>query len=178
MTGPQENNPSDEQLWGRVAQGPPQGPTACPSLLELAAFIDGRASEAERQALESHLADCPACLEAVAEIRSVQADAGDSSALVPATLLESAKGLVAERMRTRRSWALADWRLVGRWSAAAAASIVMGLAGYHTGVKTLMIRQDWTGQLASEMSFGVLGPGGQTESEFELFALTGEEVSP
>ncbi len=178
MAGPQENNPSDEQLWGRVAQGPPQGPTACPSLLELAAFIDGRASEAERQALESHLADCPACLEAVAEIRSVQTDAGDSSALVPAALLESAKGLVTERKRTRRSWALADWRLVGRWSAAAAASIVMGLAGYHAGVKTLMIRQDWTGQLASEMSFGVLGPGGQAGPEFELFALMGEEVSP
>lgn len=175
MTGPQENNPSDEQLWGRVAQGPPQGPTACPSLLELAAFIDGRASEAERQALESHLADCPDCLAAVAEIRSVQTDAG---ALVPAALLESAKGLVTERKRTRGSWALADWRLVGRWSAAAAASIVIGLAGYHTGVKTLMIRQDWRGQLASEMSFGVLGPGGQAESEFELFALTGEEVSP
>ncbi|MHC4446937.1 MAG: anti-sigma factor family protein [Planctomycetota bacterium] len=178
MTEPQENNPSDEQLWGRVAHGPPDSPTACPSPLELAAFIDGRASEAQRQALESHLADCPACLEAVAEIRSVQTEAGDSSVLVPATLLESAKGLVTERKRTRRSLVLADWRLIGRWSAAAAASIVMGLAGYHAGVKTLMIRQDWTGQHTSEMSFGVLGPGEQGEPEFELFALTGEEVSP
>lgn len=49
---------------------------ACPELEELAAFVDGKLSGAERDAVVEHLASCEACYEVYAETLRIQEDLG------------------------------------------------------------------------------------------------------
>src|SRR5436190_14122404 len=62
-----------------------QTDAACPSPLELAAYIDGRADEALAERIEVHLARCAMCLELVRAIRLAKDD--DSLPFVPPSVL-------------------------------------------------------------------------------------------
>src|SRR5262245_35265455 len=72
----------------------PLDQTACPTALELAAYIEGRADELLVDRMDVHLARCPACLELVRQIRSAEVESSDSMIFVPPHLLEAAMGLV------------------------------------------------------------------------------------
>lgn len=67
-----EDDSTDRQLWKKFrSEGElAPGKSACPDANELGAFLDGRLSGAEREAIERHLLDCDPCLEALVEVRA------------------------------------------------------------------------------------------------------------
>ncbi len=178
MSTPHEPHPSERQLWQRVSSPRLAPSAACPSLIELAAYLDGRTSGRPRDSIEAHLADCSECRTAVLEIRSLLDERAESTPLVRPAVIESARALVASAQRgatgppPRRD---TPWPWLARWSLSAAATIGVCLIGYQTGLTTLDARGTSAARLAAEMSFGVLGLNGD-DSEFELLTLAVEEV--
>jgi len=49
----------------------PEASCVCPDALTLAAYLDGTMTHGERETLESHLAKCRKCAQAVAELRDI-----------------------------------------------------------------------------------------------------------
>jgi anti-sigma factor RsiW len=164
-------NDSDErQLVERFARGLRQAPASCPSELELAAYADGRASEAEAVRIEAHLALCAKCLEGVIQARQLAA----ATPAAPSQLTSRAKALVAGWRPTsvRRRW-----RTVASWAAAAAAAGALGFAGLRAGTAASKARQEAAASVGTELSFeapeqylallssddvlGILAPRGQ-----------------
>src|SRR5262245_34980007 len=90
-------DPLERKLWERFA-GLPGPPGACPSELELAAYLDGRLADAARDEVEAHLVLCAECREAVSEARSDEA-----LPFVSAAVIESAKALVSRSALVQRS---------------------------------------------------------------------------
>ncbi|MEE8459348.1 MAG: hypothetical protein V3S08_05725 [Phycisphaerales bacterium] len=125
---PRDSQFNDEQLlWRQFTKTLPQRPAACPPLLELAGWIDGRATGPDAEAAETHLAECAVCRELVR----------------PAC--------------TERGLRLAHWLQVGGWGMAAAASIAICVVGYQVGSGRPMLDSATTDAiLLSEMSFGLL----------------------
>jgi len=154
---PRDSQFSDEQLlWKQFAAALPQRPSPCPTLLELAAWIDGRATGPDAEAAETHLARCAGCRELV---RQARADVAGRIG-VPAGVVEAARMLVATGsapMGTERGMRLADWLQFGGWGMAAAASIAICVVGYQVGSGRPMLDTAATDAiLLSEMSFGLL----------------------
>lgn len=145
-------NPQDQQLWRRFSR--PRGPAGpCPDENDLAAYLDGQASAAVAARIERHMARCGDCLAAVREIRAV---------LVPP--------------KARRVWFA-----VARWSAAAAAAVLIALAGFFAGSATYRSRHRTDAALVAEMSFETVRPQDETVLSAEdddldaLLAWTGGE---
>ena len=69
----------------------------CADELELAAYVDGACDSKQRQALETHLADCKFCLTQVSFLMS--ASDWSASGDVPGWLLTKAKNLVSDRQK-------------------------------------------------------------------------------
>ena len=168
MTDTNRNEPSDQELWGMVE--PPPAAGACPSLIELAAYIDGRLPAGGHERVETHLAGCHVCLAAVGEIRAASAEAPEVE--VPEPVLDSAKALRPEPAVPGR-WRLAEWLTVG---AAAAASIAVGVVGYQAGIRSVVPEAALAAELTTEISFGVMDPAGPDDSELALFGLGLEEA--
>lgn len=163
---PDESRSSDEQsLWERYARGLP-APAACPPVIDLAAWLDGGAG-AGPEAVETHLAECGVCREAVAGIRLERAEVAGRVVVAPAGVLAAAKMLVETRRgpaASRRGLRLADWLAPaigpGRWGMAAAASIAICFVGYRVGSGRPMLDTVTTDDLLlAEMSFGLLNGG-------------------
>jgi hypothetical protein len=155
---PRDSQFSDEQLlWKQCAAALPQRPSPCPPILELAAWIDGRATGPDAEAAETHLAECAGCRELV---RLARAEAA-SHIGAPAGVVKAARMLVATGsapVGTERSLRLADWLQVGGWGMAAAASIAICVVGYQVGSGRPILDTVATDEiLLSEMSFGLLG---------------------
>ena len=159
---PRDSQFSDEQsLWKQFAAALPQRPSPCPPILELAAWIDSRATGSDAEAAEMHLAECAGCRELV---RPAHAEvAGRIGA--PAGVVEAARMLVATGsapVETGRGMRLADWLQFGGWGMAAAASIAICVVGYQVGSGRPMLDTAATDEIMlSEMSFGLLDAGGQ-----------------
>ncbi len=157
---PSDSRSRDEHLlWKQFADMLPARPGPCPPALELAAWVDGRAAGPDAQAVETHLAACGICREAVAGIRQARADVAGSLIGVPANVIAAAKTLV-EPVPARSGLRIADWLQVGGWGMAAAASIVICVVGYQVGSGRPMLDTAATDDiLLSEMSFGLLDVG-------------------
>lgn len=106
-----------------------------------AAYVLGSLSAADRREFEAHMADCPACQEAVGELSGMpgllsQLDRSEVAAINEAdqTSAEMAPGLLPSLLATVR-WRRRRSHLM-TWSAAAAAAVVLaigvfvGVAGY------------------------------------------------
>ncbi len=160
MTDHDPIDPLEQQLWARFA-GPPSPPGArgavCPSALELAAYVDGRLEEAERDALEEHLARCAVCRESVDETRV--AGAGEPMLFVTAALAESIRALVGSRPAAQRR----GWAAAARWSFAAAASFAMALLAFQAGASSAGAARPAEDLVLGEMTFGLLGSAEQSE---------------
>lgn len=92
---------------------------SCADDTRLAAYVDGGLEANARRSLESHLADCTACLQKVSFL--MQATDWGAPADAPGWLVNKARELVPESRRVR-VWF--DWR----WATASAAAIlVIGL---------------------------------------------------
>ncbi len=148
MSNADWENLSDAELWRRFAVLPAATDTRgdCPDDIELAAFLDGRMTEAEVDRFEKHLAGCPTCLAAVRETRAIGAAA---TIVPPVELLHHAKRLVVAPRRHA-------WRTVAWWTSTAAAAVVLAVAGYTAGSSTQQNRQLAERKVAEEVSFGLI----------------------
>lgn len=95
----------------------------CPDPALLAAYLDGRVNENQRQALEGHLADCGYCLRSVAGAIS---DLGQPATSTPAWLREKAEAQARPAKPGTRRWV---WALA---PALAAALLIAVLAKLPT----------------------------------------------
>jgi anti-sigma factor RsiW len=175
MTDHDPIDPQEQQLWARFA-GPPSPPGAgaeagaCPSAVDLAAYLDGRLAEAERDVLEAHLALCGPCRELVYEGRETAAD--EALAFVPPSLIETIRAL-------RRSSPAAQqrgWAAAARWSFAAAASLTMALLAFQAGASAAGAARPAEDVVLSELSFGLLSPAESWEPGLD--PLPAEEDLP
>ena len=97
MNGYEPQDDADRLLWRRFARPARAAGAGCPDELSLAAWLDGQAPPGQAEQIEAHLAGCPACLEAVIELRATLA-AGPM--LAPPQVVERAASAVA---RDRKS---------------------------------------------------------------------------
>ena len=170
MTDIKHNEPNDRELWRMVDSGSSPAAGSCPSLVELAAYIDGRLPPGDHERIETHLGGCRVCLAAVSEIRVGSAQI--PGAEVPEAVIDSAKALRPAPVYPSR-WRLAEWLTVG---AAAAASIAVGVVGYQAGIRSVVPESALAPELTTEISFGVMDPAGPDDSELALFGLGLEEA--
>ena len=163
MTDAPHNNENDRKIWERVRrQLPRQSRSSCPDAIELAAYLDGNASEGPTHDLEDHLSTCPACLDALGELRVLM---GGTPGAAPLGVIDRAKGLIAEQARPVRR---ARWRFpwperlafprLGysfRLAAAGVAVAVVCVTGVHLGQSTLMNHIEIRQSSLSAVSFKV-----------------------
>lgn len=72
MTTDRERDAAVDRLLGAALRTPANAPGACPPADELAAFVEGTLSAAERDAFERHAAICARCHQALAVIGSTE----------------------------------------------------------------------------------------------------------
>ena len=145
------NQREDQKLWRRFVADSASSTSPDPSDLDAelwAAYLDGRASRQEVEAIEQHLASHPSELDALIELRGLQ-ETGDAYAVVPASLLTAAKqigpfservggggGSVEVGVSSGRRWEMTTrWRWV-QWPVAALLMLSTGLVGYAAGQGT------------------------------------------
>lgn len=159
-------HPPDQELWHQLTSTPRRGPEAeCPDELTLASYVDGQMAPVDVELLESHLCQCDHCLQAIAEVRQQLATGSEALTFVPRGTVDAAKALVSapERVRTR------TWAMAVRWTGAAAACVLISLAGWHAGTATTasasltargsgqdVARPDDDTNMWSELTLGVL----------------------
>lgn len=126
------------RLWRRWRAAAATAVSAgdCPDPMTIAAHLDGRTTPGERERLEHHLASCPACLEALIELRAA---AGDEPAPLPGAMRERALSLVPAQARA--PW-LAWLRLLPRL--VYEPSLLLSAAGYGTAVVAIVLA-GWAG---------------------------------
>ncbi len=173
MSEHERQDEADSRLWQRLAAsaGSPSGP--CPDATDLASYLDGRSSDETAERIEGHLASCEQCLAAVRELRSLLSP---GPVLPPATLIERAKSLVpadaardARRTAGRRDVA---WRRMSRWAAAAAAAVLISVAGFRTGLAAGRDPAREEMALVRELTFGLEEtPDGQAWMDDEVTLL-------
>jgi hypothetical protein len=162
-------DPQELALW-QCARAAPSPSGACPPQEELAAWIDGRLPAARRELLEGHLAACPECLEAVADIRVILAGPME---LPPPAVVESALALVSPPKALR----LPDWRSAGGWALRLAASIAVCVTAWRAGSIAFASGDAPAETLESEISFGMFD-GHPQEWAIEALGVAIEEVRP
>ena len=178
MSTDQPTNEYEQELWERYAPAatPAAPPGECPPLIELAAFADGRLDDAQRAAVEAHLADCPDCRAAIGDV-ATEVFGAETLQFAPGRVIDAAKALVGRRRRPQAPAAIARaagaW---GRWGLAAAASIAISFVGFRAGSAWVepggSVAED---TLLTEMSFGIVHIG---EPDHNLLMQPFEEASP
>jgi anti-sigma factor RsiW len=144
-----------------------------PTLLDLAAYIDGAATESQRQSIQAHLAACAACREAVHDAQEARLQGSGSLTFVPQHVLDAAMNLVPSPQhepvsaRHRRIWPAASIRF-----AAAAAAVAVCVVGHAVG-GMLTMSQDPSESLDAAASFGLVDSDSSDAepTETELLAL-------
>jgi len=117
----------------------------CPSDTELASYVEQRVSADERARIESHLADCDACLDQVACLARLP-DMAPVPAVSPA-LLSRAERLGAT---ARRGWPAP----VLRWGSLAAAACLIVAVGLHLRQASGPVVRDAPGDAAPAVPQG------------------------
>jgi len=159
------HNSADEHLWRRFraaadATPGPQGP--CLDELTLASYLDGQIGAGEIEAVELHLAHCASCRAAVAELRGLLE--APATVMPPADFAARAAHIVA---RTQGRPGL--WRRAARWSAVAAAVLIVAWGGYTAGRKTHESRQAAAVAVARRATFDLDLNGEQIAASVDAF---------
>ena len=147
---------------------------ACPPLLELASYLDGRLAADARMRVEAHLARCDDCLEAICETRTLMS--------VPGT--PDVRALIVERARSLRSgdppviettpWRIGPWLAVGQWGVAAAAAIALCLFSYRAGTASAGNEAEASDEFVNAVSFGAFDLDDELSLELEAALLNRE----
>ncbi len=156
------------------ASGMPGGAASCPSLLELAAYCDGNASEDEAHAMEFHLSRCSSCLELARDYRESPTEEEAAMRFIPSHVLTNAMALVGVETEAivPPRWGWPVWNSWIRRGAALAASVAIGVVGHSIGAAMSDSRQAVAEGANNEMLFGMIDSSSQGESVSELFALS------
>ena len=93
MDQPRPTNPSDRQLWEAFSSELPVDSVSCPDPMVVAAWADGTLEAEDHERLETHLAGCAACRQAVALLRL---ESGEGDVPVTPAVLAAARALAAE----------------------------------------------------------------------------------
>ncbi len=140
-----ERGDGGRALWVRhTATTTPAG--SCPEVLELAAFLDGRLTGAERDALEGHLAGCERCLGPVV----AETQEGVPAATPPASLVARARLAVSLAPRDAPAWL---WS--GLAAGVAAALVVTSWVGFQAGRSAAESERHVARAMAAELTFGL-----------------------
>jgi len=127
----------ERRLWQRWRALGEESPVAEPDAMLLAAYAEGRLSEADAEPVEAWLAELPDALSDVVAARTA-----DQSRLVDERILDKAGGLVpgpATRSAKvlpfppRRPQRLPQWRTALTWSSIAASLLCASLVGFSMG---------------------------------------------
>jgi len=157
-----------------------------PSLMDLAAFLDGRIDDSQRRAIERHLTECPMCREAAHDFQQARAEEDQPLVFVPPQVIASAMALVNEphslhpaHHQSRRGSTI--WMTAVRRGAAVAAVVAICFTGHWVGSAMSAGRTNTTtGQdsLDDAMSFGLVdSTNEQSGGESDLFALALTEAA-
>ena len=115
----------------------------CLDELALASYLDGLADAREVERVDSHLASCPRCRRSLLDARGLRGE--------PA----APEGLLGARARRLvPAWPRSRWQRGAGWVAAAAAAVVIGLAGLQAGSAFHRARVRTDGVLLTEITFG------------------------
>ncbi len=183
MAEPTDHNPNEIRLWRRYADGLEPSDGTCLPELELAGYLAGRLGDAGQARVEAHLAECPACLEAVLETRALlETDA--AGFIAPAEAVRRAQALVSgpshqeqEVYRAAmRHWLAPNWTLWGQRAAAAVAGLALCLVGYRVGLTPsgAALQAEHEQLFLSEASFGLYGVNEGVDENLLPLELEGE----
>jgi len=160
---------ADRLLWQRyVAAAGREGAGACPDAVDVAAWLEGRATPSLAERIEGHLAGCGKCLQAVEDLRAILAA---PPVAAPRRVLERAEALARAAARPT-----VLWLRVGRWAGMAAAAVLVAYAGFAAGVATREGRQAVQAAVVHEATFGLVDGQDDDLLGDELLALM--EVQP
>lgn len=173
MNGSRDEFREARELWKRARHGAPAGGhSPCPGPNELAAYLDGAAHGALRNAIEEHLRFCPTCVEAAAGVRALLR-AGPAP--VHSSVFEKAKGLVASPVADERSAGgiaalyhfFSLMRASAAWGAAAALIVAACAAGFTMGRETFPApRADESALVSNGVPSSVVAEFGLLEQQF------------
>ena len=150
---------------------PAQPASGCPALVDLAAYLDGRTSADQTDAIELHLARCSLCLEAVREYQQMCDEVEQPLVLVPPRVIERAMALMPRQ-------AAPQWWVATRRAAAIAASIAVCAVGYQVGgaIASPATAASTVDETAT-MFFGLLDEESELETADDLLFIEEGEVS-
>lgn len=160
----------DRRLWQRWRALGEKSPVAEPDALLLAAYAEGRLSEAEAEAVETWLAATPEALDDVAAARSTYRHPPrlvyehileKASDLVPGTAAPASAVIVPFRPRAPQR--LPQWRKALAWSSIAASLIGASLVGFSLGSDAY---SNLSGTQATDTTTDGLGAPGLDSSYF------------
>lgn len=154
-----------------------------PSLLDLAAYLDGTIADSQRPLVEHHLAECEVCREAVDDFQEARSEAGEPLVFVPPQVIAAAMALVSEpealhpaHHQGRRRSSL--WLTVARRTAAVAAAVAICFVGHFVGSAMSAGATNTQDSLDDAMSFGLADSSAeQAGTESDLFALALTEAA-
>lgn len=165
MADSPNHDPNEIRLWRQcAASGKGERAGACPGAVELAAYLDGGLSAEAAATLEAHLVRCPACLDAVVELRELRAGEAPAGFIAPETVAARAKALVPNVLSEQeavyraavRHWLAPNWSVWGQRAAALAAGLALSFVGYHFGATSARTTAA-EDLLLAEASFGLYG---------------------
>jgi anti-sigma factor RsiW len=163
---PEPREPDERRLWERyvAATSGADGAPATPDELELAAYLDGRASPEAMARVERWLEHDPTAPATIRELRSLLAREQASPMLVPPAVMQKATTLVSEPSRAEISVLTRSLGRVAGWSLAAAAMVAVATVGYHGGTLAAPVAAD-SADLATELSFGLTNDAILTDTD-------------
>ena len=150
------------ERWREAAAG--EGRSPCPGDNDLAEYLDARALKKHSREIEEHISSCPACSDALVEMRSLL---GGQLMDVPSGVKKRARDLVQARSE-RASAAVVRFparpaapfeflRVSAGWAAAAVLIVVACAAGTALGTGTNQNRRAMASAALSETILDVPG---------------------
>jgi len=136
------NDKRDERLWWEKYRRNRVGGerSDCPGTEALAAFIDGRITETEKTAIETHLAGCGNCLNTVIETRALLRE---TIRPAPEAVVERARALMESRRDRKKPLQIfSGLKKISVWAAAAGLLLAAGLGGFYLGRDLGFSRQE------------------------------------
>lgn len=153
----------------------------CPSMIDLAAYADGRLNDDEQTRLEVHVAHCESCMfllrDLAIELPIIESES--RMLIVPGATLEAAMNLsggdVESLLTVHVHRASSRWIVGMRRGLAAAAAVGVMLGGYQIGqsftASASPVASASNASISSdEMAFGLLAASSVDDSN-DLFAL-------
>ncbi len=156
-------NSNDKNIWKRFKSTTSEGnETTCPNTNDLAFYLEGKASEDEVQAIENHLAQCPACMNELTELRILLKE---ESKTPTREIIENAKNLVSVPIIKNQPiiikhpvWLNSTYFNMKNNTGYAAAAVILiffSVLGIKLGKDTFNSHRNISMTYVSEISFGL-----------------------